>query len=63
MRAIGIGFALTVFAIVAVAQQPAQAMKTFASSSDVAALIAKAKAERKGDAPLVAQRILTSTVS
>jgi mannose-6-phosphate isomerase-like protein (cupin superfamily) len=59
MRAIGIGFALTVFALAAVAQQPAQAMKTFASSSDVAALIAKAKAERKGDAPLVAQRILT----
>ena len=60
MRAIGISLALTAFAIGAVAQQPAaQAMKTFASSSDVAALIAKAKSERKGDAPLVAQRILT----
>jgi mannose-6-phosphate isomerase-like protein (cupin superfamily) len=60
MCAIGISLALTAFAIGAVAQQPAaQAMKTFASSSDVAALIAKAKSERKGDAPLVAQRILT----
>ena len=60
MRAIGISFALTLLAAVAVAQQPAaQAMKTFASSADVAALIAKAKAERKADQPLFAQPIVT----
>src|SRR5262249_55883895 len=42
----------------AMGQSPAAAMKTFASSSDVAALIAKAKSERKQDQPLVAQPIL-----
>jgi mannose-6-phosphate isomerase-like protein (cupin superfamily) len=45
---------------VAVAQQPpAQAMKTFASSADVTALIAKAKSERKENQPIVAERILS----
>ena len=54
-----IGFALTLLAAFAAAQQPAaQSMKTFASSSDVAAMIAKAKAERKPDQPLFAQPIL-----
>ena len=57
MRAIVIGFTLVTSA--ALAQQPAaQAMKNFSSSSDVQALIAKAKSERKGDAPVVAERIL-----
>jgi mannose-6-phosphate isomerase-like protein (cupin superfamily) len=57
MRALGT--ALTLAAGLAYAQQPAaQAMKTFASSSDVAALLAKAKTERKENQPLVAQRIL-----
>lgn len=60
MRAIGICLVLTLFAVAAVAQQPAApAMKTFTSSAEVTALIAKAKSERKGDAPLVAQRILS----
>jgi mannose-6-phosphate isomerase-like protein (cupin superfamily) len=57
MRAIVIGFTLVTSA--ALAQQPAtQAMKMFSSSSDIQALIAKAKSERKGDAPVVAERIL-----
>lgn len=34
-------------------------MKTFASSSEVQALMQKAKADRKGDAPLVAEPILS----
>jgi mannose-6-phosphate isomerase-like protein (cupin superfamily) len=45
----------------AVAQQPGAApmMKTFSSSADVQAMIAKAKADRKGDQPLVIERILS----
>lgn len=62
MRTIGISFALTLLATAAVAQQgaapSAQAVKTYSSSSDVAALQAKAKSDRKGDAPLVVERIL-----
>jgi mannose-6-phosphate isomerase-like protein (cupin superfamily) len=46
----------------AYAQQPAAsqapAIKTFASASDVAALLAKAQSERKDNQPLVAERIL-----
>ncbi len=44
----------------ATAQQPTATavMKPFSSSSDIQALIAKAKAERKGDQPLVIERIL-----
>src|ERR1700674_4310335 len=40
------------------AQNPAQAMKTFASSADVAALIAQAKSERKEGRALVVQPIV-----
>jgi mannose-6-phosphate isomerase-like protein (cupin superfamily) len=59
MRTIVISFALTVFAAAAVAQQgAAQAVKTYSSSSDVAALQAKAKSDRKGEAPVVVERIL-----
>jgi len=63
MRATGIGLGLILLATSAFAQQPAadqtaQALKTFTSSADVTALIAKAKSERKGDQPLVAERIL-----
>jgi mannose-6-phosphate isomerase-like protein (cupin superfamily) len=54
-------FLATVFAVAAFAQQGgssgAAAMKTYASSADVQAMIAKAKAERK-DQPLIAQPIL-----
>ena len=59
MRNIVISLALTVFATAAVAQQgAAQAVKIYSSSADVAALQAKAKSERKGDAPIVVERIL-----
>ncbi len=34
-------------------------MKTFTSSAEITALIAKAKSERKGDAPIVTERILS----
>jgi mannose-6-phosphate isomerase-like protein (cupin superfamily) len=40
------------------AQNPVQTMKIFASSADVAALVAKAKSERKGDQALFAQPLL-----
>lgn len=59
MRAIAITFVGTLLAVGAWAQSPgAQAMKTFTSSADVAALAAKAKSERKEGQPVVAERIL-----
>jgi mannose-6-phosphate isomerase-like protein (cupin superfamily) len=61
MRVIGIGIILvTVTASLAQqpAAQPAPAIKTFSSSADVAALIAKAKSERKEGQALVLERIL-----
>jgi len=59
MRTIVISLAVTVFAAAAVAQQGApEGVKTYSSASDVAALQAKAKSDRKGDAPLVVERIL-----
>jgi mannose-6-phosphate isomerase-like protein (cupin superfamily) len=60
MRSITIGFAVTLLAAALVAQQPpaAQAMKTFTSSSEITAMIAKAKSDRK-DQPLISQRILS----
>ena len=62
MRVIGISLAITLFAGAAMAQQggasSAQAVKTYSSAADVASLQAKAKSERKGDAPLVVERIL-----
>ena len=59
MRAFVISFTLVFAATLAVAQQPAaQALKTFSSSADITALMAKAKAERKQDQPLVTQPIL-----
>ena len=56
MRPLKITLAVTFLAALAAAQTPD--LKTFASSSDVAAMIAKAKAERKPDQPLFAQPIL-----
>jgi mannose-6-phosphate isomerase-like protein (cupin superfamily) len=41
------------------AQAPAQAMKMFASSADVAALAAEAKSQRKENQPLVSKPILS----
>jgi mannose-6-phosphate isomerase-like protein (cupin superfamily) len=63
MRMFSIGLALALVSVSASAQQPAaqgpgQALKTFASSADVAALAAKAKSERKEGQALVAQPIV-----
>ena len=62
MRTFGISLALTLLAAAAMAQQQtaptAQAMKTFSSSADVQALIAKARSERKENQPVVAEHIL-----
>ena len=58
MRTIGFSLALTWMTAAALAQPAAQAVKTFASSADVAALAAKAKSERKENQPLVTERIL-----
>jgi mannose-6-phosphate isomerase-like protein (cupin superfamily) len=61
MRAIAIGIAVSVVAAVTVAQQlpGAAQMKTFTSSAEITAMIAKAKADRKQDQALVSQRILS----
>jgi mannose-6-phosphate isomerase-like protein (cupin superfamily) len=59
MRAIAITLALAGMAGVVCAQQPAAGQaQTYASAADVAALLAKAKAGRKQNQPLVAERIL-----
>ena len=56
---IGIGLTLTLLTAAAMAQQPAAtAMKTYSSAADVTALIAKAKSERKDNAPTVTENIL-----
>ena len=48
-----------VLATAAVAQQPsAQAAKEYASSSEVASMLARAKSIRKPDQPVVSQRII-----
>jgi mannose-6-phosphate isomerase-like protein (cupin superfamily) len=58
MRTIVISLAWTIAASAIWAQQPAPPTKTYASSADVAALLAKAKAEHK-DQPTIVERILT----
>src|SRR5580693_8110022 len=62
MQTIGIGLTLTLLTAAAVAQQPAapaaQPMKTYTSSAEITALIAKAKSERKDNAPTVGENIL-----
>jgi mannose-6-phosphate isomerase-like protein (cupin superfamily) len=59
MRAVGTATLLVgVIVGMAVAQQPAPE-KTYASAADVQALITKAKADRKGDAPTTTERILS----
>jgi mannose-6-phosphate isomerase-like protein (cupin superfamily) len=59
MRAFTILFAV-VLGTAAMAQQPAApaAVKTFSSAADVEALLAKAKADRKDNQPLVTEPIL-----
>ena len=58
MRAITISLVLTIAAAAAYAQQPAPPTKTFSSAADVAALLAKAKADHKDGQPIVAENIL-----
>lgn len=52
------GLLVTLLATMLVAQPPAQSLKTYASSADVQALIAKAKAERKEGQAIVIEKIL-----
>src|ERR1700728_4783179 len=59
MRTIVISLAWTIAASAIWAQQPAPPTKTYASSADVAALLAKAKADHKEGQPTVIERILT----
>ena len=54
-----LAFVLTATAAMAQGGKAAQAMKDFSSSSDVQAMIAKAKAERKQNQPTFSQRILS----
>jgi mannose-6-phosphate isomerase-like protein (cupin superfamily) len=59
MKAISAFIGIILVASCAPAQQPgADAMKLFTSSSDITALIAKAKADRKNNAPTVTEPIL-----
>ena len=65
MRKTMFAIALVFVASAVFAQQPAPApaptaaaMKLFASSSEVAALVAKAKSDRKADQPMLAQRVV-----
>ena len=52
-------FLATAVASGALAQQPAPATNTFMNNKEIMGLIDKAKADRKGDAPLVAEPILS----
>jgi mannose-6-phosphate isomerase-like protein (cupin superfamily) len=52
-------FLATLVASSALAQQAAPPMKTFMSDKEIMGLVDKAKADRKGDAPLVAEPILS----
>jgi|HubBroStandDraft_6_1064221.scaffolds.fasta_scaffold453927_2 quercetin dioxygenase-like cupin family protein len=58
MRTIVISLVLTIAAGAASAQQPAPATRTYSSAADVAALLAKAKADHKDGQPTVVEGIL-----
>jgi mannose-6-phosphate isomerase-like protein (cupin superfamily) len=61
MRKIGLSFFFAILATSAFAQQAAQtppAPKTFTSSAEITAMIAKAKSEHKEGQALIAQRLL-----
>ena len=64
MRVLMTGVALSVLSIAAVAQQPAPpqpsaaASRTMVSAAEVTAMIAKAKADRKDNQPIVAQSLI-----
>jgi mannose-6-phosphate isomerase-like protein (cupin superfamily) len=60
MRSYLSAFSITMaLAAPAMAQKAAPPAKTFTSSSEIPALIAKAKADRKGDAPTTVEPILS----
>ena len=61
MRAYSVAVAIlaTMLASSAFAQQPTPAPRMFMNNKDIMALVDKAKADRKGDAPLVAEPILS----
>ena len=52
-------FLAAIVASSALAQQAAPSMKTFMNNKEIMGLVDKAKADRKGDAPLVAEPILS----
>jgi mannose-6-phosphate isomerase-like protein (cupin superfamily) len=59
MQTIGISLTFTLLATAALAQQPAAPpMKTYTSAADIMALIAKAKSDRKDNAPTTTENIL-----
>ncbi len=59
MRAIAFASAVVLLAGLGVAQQgSAPAVKTYTSAAEIQSLIAKAKADKKGDQPTVAEPIL-----
>jgi len=58
-RFLAFTFLATVVASSALAQQAAPPMKTFMDNKEIMGLIDKAKADRKGDAPLVPEPILS----
>ena len=61
MRAMAVSLVLILITAAAMAQEPgtsANQVITFTSSEQVAALMAKAKSERKEDQPTITQRLL-----
>ena len=54
-----LAFSLTVAGPVAAQTPPPALVKTFTSSAEVQQLIAKAKTDRKGDAPITVEPILS----
>ena len=59
MRTIVVSLAWTIAVSAIWAQQPAPPTKTYSTAADVAALLAKAKADHKDGQPTVVERILT----
>jgi mannose-6-phosphate isomerase-like protein (cupin superfamily) len=58
MRAVVAGLTLVLVSAAAFAQQPAPSSRTMVSAADVAALIAKAKVDRKENQALLAQSMI-----
>jgi mannose-6-phosphate isomerase-like protein (cupin superfamily) len=56
---LAVAFSMALIAPAAAQPMPPAAIKTFASSGEVQQLIAKAKTDRKGDAPITVEPILS----